>query len=73
MHIQDTEQLDMGKHEYRAILQLIIQLTKFEVCVCVYRIISNVMWTIFFLIIQLIYFINCKCIYRILSNVKWGQ
>jgi len=26
IHIQDTEQLNMGKHENRAILQLIVQL-----------------------------------------------
>ena len=33
MHIQDIYQLNMWKHEYRTILQLIIQLIQF---VCVY-------------------------------------
>jgi len=61
-----------GKYQYRTILQLIIELIHFKVCVSVCRtgqIRTIKLWENIKLITQLIYFKICRCICRILSNI----
>jgi len=60
-------------------IQLIIQLIKFKVCSCIYRICNDRTWgkyeygTILQLIIQLIHFTVCSCLYTICSDRTWGK